>query len=129
MDDPALDPSAHLRALAGLARINHLSGADRVLWHAIRRHCAGRRMAELRVLDVATGAGDVPARLCRRALRAGVRLTLTLCDVSERALERARMRAAATGVDVTAQRRDAVAEPLPTGFDIALCSLFLHHLN
>ncbi len=67
MDEPGLDPERHRQALQGLARINWLSASDRILWHPIRalaRELAGK---PLRVLDIATGGGDVPIRLWQRA--------------------------------------------------------------
>jgi SAM-dependent methyltransferase len=71
----------------------------------------------------------VPLGIARRARRAGVELELTLCDVSPRALDWARQRAVAADLKVDTLVRDATVEPLPGGFDVALCSLFLHHLD
>src|SRR5918912_1375115 len=74
MDQPGLDPRRHAHALRGLARINFWSGSAGILWPdlaALARETAPR---PLRVLDVATGGGDVPIRLWRRARRAGLDL-------------------------------------------------------
>jgi 2-polyprenyl-3-methyl-5-hydroxy-6-metoxy-1,4-benzoquinol methylase len=51
------------------------------------------------------------------------------CDVSGTAVEHARRYAAENRADVTFFQRDVLAEPLPDGFDVITCSLFLHHLN
>ena len=63
MDQPELDAIEHGRALAGLARINALSGSARILWPSLRDLARRKRTDGLRVLDVASGAGDVPIRL------------------------------------------------------------------
>ena len=47
----------------------------------------------LRVLDIATGAGDVPIALAQKAKRAGLQLEIRGVDVSEQALAFARERA------------------------------------
>src|SRR3954454_10429298 len=116
MDRPDLPADRHDRALDGLARLNWWSGSARILWRPIRRRAAKPPGRPLRLLDVACGAGDVLAALAGRARRAGVALQLHGCDISPTALEHARRRAA--GLDVTLDRRDALAGPLPAGFDV-----------
>jgi 2-polyprenyl-3-methyl-5-hydroxy-6-metoxy-1,4-benzoquinol methylase len=128
MDQPGLDPAAHVRALRGLARIKWFSASDRILWRPIAA-LAGRTPGRpLRVLDVATGGGDVPIRLWRRARRAGIALAVSGADVSETALAHARASAARAGADVTFFRLDIVNNDPPDGFDVMTSSLFLHHL-
>jgi SAM-dependent methyltransferase len=124
MDDPALDPAEHRRALAGLARLNRVSGSAGVLWPPVR-DLASELGRTVRVLDVATGAGDVPAGLLRKAAREGVALEVAGCDVSSTAIQQA-------GANCPAGRffvHDALRDPLPMGFDVVTCSLFLHHLG
>lgn len=122
MDDPGLDPAEHRRALAGLARLNWLTGSAGLLWRAMRP-LAGE--LPLRILDVATGCGDVPAALARRARRAGVPIEIQACDISETAIATAKAKAS----DIHYFRHDVLTDPLPTGFDAVTCSLFLHHLS
>jgi len=127
MDDPALGPAEHRRALAGLARLNAISGSDAILWPVLKREAAGRR---LRVLDVATGSGDIPVRLARRARRAGVTLELAGCDVSPLAVAAARERAAAAaGAAIHYFEHDIVRDLLPGDYDVVIASLVLHHLS
>src|SRR5438045_7668560 len=93
MDGPGLDPRRHVQALRGLERINRLSRSSAILWPAIRdlaRESPGRT---LRLLDVATGAGDIPIDLWHRARRAGLTLEIDACDRSEDALAHATQRA------------------------------------
>src|SRR5262245_56528464 len=72
-DDPAIDPTEHRRALAALARINRVSNSVGVLWPSIRK-LAGKLGRTIRVLDIATGSGDVPAGLLAKARRAEIAL-------------------------------------------------------
>ncbi|WP_439621764.1 methyltransferase domain-containing protein [Gemmata sp.] len=124
MDDPGIDPGAHRLALAGLARLNRVSGSAAVLWTPVARlaRTLGR---PVRVLDVATGSGDVPAGLLTKARRAGVSLEVSGCDVSPTAVATA----AANCPDGRFFVHDALRTALPTGFDVVTCSLFLHHLS
>jgi SAM-dependent methyltransferase len=124
MDDPAIDPAEHRRALAALARINRVSNSAGVLW-PIFPVLARELGRPVRVLDVATGSGDVPGRLLARARRAGVALEVSACDVSATAIDEARRRQ--PGIEFFVH--DAIRSRLPNGFDVVSCSLFLHHLD
>src|SRR5207244_4118174 len=100
MDRPDLAPERHFQALRGLERINRWSGSARILWQPIRAHLHQRSAAPVRMLDVATGGGDIPIRLWHRARRAGVPLAIAGCDRSPYAVEYARQRARACQADV-----------------------------
>jgi len=124
MDDPALDPAERRRALAGLARLNRVSDSPGVLWPTLRELARGG--GPVRVLDVATGSGDVPRALAAKAARARMpNVTFAGCDISPTAVEAAN--AAAPGL--TFFVHDALRDPLPAGYDVVTCSLFLHHLS
>jgi len=129
MDDPNLDHRRHAGALAGLARLNAVSGSARILWSPIARLARELRVDTLRVLDVATGGGDVPRAVWRRAARAGLRLEIRGLDASPQALDFARDEAKACGAPIEFAQQDALAEELPAGFDVVMSSLFLHHLG
>ena len=138
MDDPALPPDRHRRALAGLARINRWTGAANLLWPPLERLAAdlGR---PLRVLDVASGSGDIPLSLAGRADRAGVPMDLSGCDISTTAVAEANRKAAeflsgGTGFQAGVPSpnffaHDVLRDPLPAGYDAVICSLFVHHLD
>jgi SAM-dependent methyltransferase len=128
MDEPGLDPARHHLALQGLARINFWSGSARILWPPLAN--LGRRLGRsVRVLDLATGAGDVPIRLWLKARRAGLPLEIEGRDVSPVAVDHARARSVQVGAEVRFAVLDVLAEPLPAGFDAVTSSLFLHHLT
>lgn len=129
MDRPGLPAHQRHEALRGLARLNFLSGSASILWQpllALARRQPGR---PLRVLDLATGAGDVPLRLGRRARKVGIALEVAGCDVSPVAVDYATNLAAHTGVDVRFFVHDVLCGELPSDYDAVVSSLFLHHLE
>ncbi len=139
MDQPGLDDAAHRAALRGLARINAVSRSAALLWPSLAAAWEAKRSAGpphagsaapvLRVLDVACGGGDVAIDLWKRARRLNVRLALTAIDVSQTAVEQARDAARHAGAGIDVVRLDALRDPLPSGFDVAVTSLFIHHLS
>src|SRR5262249_46579907 len=128
MDQPDLAAWAHESALRGLARLNWLAGTTGVLWSAILAAGPVCSHQPPRVLDVATGAGDVPVGLWRRARRAGPDWQFSGCGRSPVAVEHARGLAARAGARVEFIVCDALADELPEA-DAVTCSLFLHHLD
>jgi len=129
MDCPTLAP-AHLEvALRGLERINWWSRSAGILWKPIQRLAREASPRPLRVLDIATGGGDVPIALWRKARRVGIALRIDGCDVNPRAVAYATRRAEAHGADVRFFVLNALEEPLPSGYDAIVCSLFFHHLR
>lgn len=152
MDDPALEPAEHLRALRALALVNRLSLTAGRIWKEVRRQVKARQVEggggpqagshhhpnggeargairPLRILDVACGGGDTVLALGRRARREGVPLEVHGCDVSPVALAYAREQALRQGVEVSFFELDALRSPIPGGFDLVCSSLFLHHLK
>lgn len=133
MDDPSLDEERHAEALRALARINRLSRTAEHIWSGLRRTIVElprrERDEPLRVLDLACGGGDVALALDRMARRRGVAFRVDGCDVNRVALEQARHRAQRKDRDASFFRVDVVAEPLPGGYDVLCCTLFLHHLE
>lgn len=128
MDGPDLDPKLHHAALAGLERINRWSLNARAFWGPIEE-LARERESPLRVLDVASGGGDLVRALVRRARRASLGLEVSGCDLSERAVARATDRAQEEGLPATFTSLDALEDELPTDRDVLTSSLFLHHLD
>ena len=129
MDDPSLDASEHLRALDGLERINRFSFSARHVWSKILPVIRENQNRPLRVLDIATGGGDIPISLYKMASKFGARLEFEACDISARALEFARQRADAEKAQVRFFVHDAVRNSVPEGYDIIVSSLFFHHLE
>ena len=129
MDDPSLEESRHYAALDGLRRINWASASTRLLWSPIRRLAGELNVRKLRVLDIATGGGDVPLRLWRNARRHNLDLDFVAADISPRALEFARAKIEAAGADIELRCLNPLIDDIPEDFDVVMCSLFLHHLG
>ncbi len=129
MDAPELPAPQHRQALDGLRRINQWSRSVRIVWAPIWALARQHRVRALRILDVATGGGDVPMEVWRAARRAGLSLEIAGCDRSPTAVRYARERAAQLNARVTFFELDVLSDPLPSGYDVLMCSLFLHHLD
>ncbi|CAG0987742.1 hypothetical protein PHYC_02117 [Phycisphaerales bacterium] len=127
MDDPSLDEREHRRALRALSLLNRVSAVVSSYAPFVER--LARERGTIRMLDVATGGGDVPVALALLAARRGLRLEMSACDISAVALAQAASHAAQAGVPITLHRCDVLRTPLPSGFDIVTCGLFLHHLD
>jgi 2-polyprenyl-3-methyl-5-hydroxy-6-metoxy-1,4-benzoquinol methylase len=129
MDQPDLPADRHAHALTGLARINFVSRSSAILFRPLAELHRRLGAARLRILDVASGGGDVPVRLWRRAAQAGLDWRIAGCDVSPVAVEHARAHALREQAHVHFFVHDALAAPLPGSYDAVTCSLFLHHLD
>jgi len=130
MDQPDLDLALHHGALAGLTRVNAISGTVAAIWGpiaALAAECPGKT---LRVLDVASGGGDVAIGIALRAQRAGLSVEVDGCDMSDTAIEYASQRARTAGaISARFFKADALGNALPEGYDVICSSLFLHHLE
>ncbi len=129
MDNPALDAQQHSHALEGLERINRWSSSLRIVWPSIRDLARKCRPKSLRVLDIATGAGDLPIALWRRARRSHLPMQVDGCDQSPRAVEHAQARAKQAQAAVNFFKLDIFTDEIPPDYDVILTSLFLHHIE
>ena len=130
MDQPGLAEAEHDAALAGLRRVNLLTTSVGKLWKSLRSLApTDPSQAPLRVLDLASGGGDVAIRLATRARRLNIPMTIHGCDISPTALKVARAASERAGhPEMEFFHHDALRDPLPQGYDVIMCSLFLHHL-
>jgi SAM-dependent methyltransferase len=132
MDDPALAEADHLRALVALGRINALSRTAPRLADGITALSIGESAGatELEVVDVAAGGGDVTIDLARRLGKTGRWRTVSVTgiDISPRAVARATTLAARQGSPVRFILCDVTVDGFPA-CDVAVSSLFLHHLD
>lgn len=126
MDDPACDPAVLARTYDRFALVNAVVSGQRAVYRRwIRPRLDDARTA--RVLDVGTGAGDLPRRLLRWAERDGLRLEIVGIDPDPRAVGFAR-RHAGPGIELreatTAQLRQA-----GESYDAVVSNHVLHHLS
>jgi 2-polyprenyl-3-methyl-5-hydroxy-6-metoxy-1,4-benzoquinol methylase len=129
MDDPALAESLHRQALRGLERVNRISGIASLLWRSIRPLCQRNPQRPLRVFDVGCGGGDISVGVWKKAQRAGFPIQIGGCDISPKALRMSTERARAAGAEAEYVSVDILNDPLPRGWDVMYCSLFLHHFD
>lgn len=128
MDDPSLNADEHRRALAGLARLNGLAHSADLIWKPLAR-LAREWPRPVSLLDLATGSGDLPLALARRASACGLDLRIHACDVSPVAIARARKRAQRHPAPIEFFQADVRLDWPEGEWDVVTCSLFLHHLS
>ncbi|MFZ4573743.1 MAG: methyltransferase domain-containing protein [Phycisphaerales bacterium] len=127
MDSPDLPRPDVDAALRGLARLNRLSNAPGILWRAIKPFTRpGDRVS---LLDIATGSGDVPIAVARRAARSGVVIDLSLADLRPEMRAAAAQNAASANIPARTLAFDAVRDAIPESCDFITASLFTHHLS
>lgn len=123
-------PDSLAHNLRDIRRVNRFAGGTAVVL---------RRLPELlvdiphggtvSVLDLATGSGDIPRALVRWGAHAGYDMRLLATDVSDDVLTVAR-RETAGEPRIIIEASDARALPYrDDAFDIAVCSLALHHFT
>jgi ubiquinone/menaquinone biosynthesis C-methylase UbiE len=117
--------------LRDIRRANIFGLGTWVVKHHLEKLLAGHT-GTLRVLDIATGSGDIPEELFRWAARRGIELTVVLTDISEEILGVARERINRVGFGTSSSFAvcDAGSLPFPdASFDVVACSLAFHHLS
>ncbi|PYP72134.1 MAG: hypothetical protein DMD41_10175 [Gemmatimonadetes bacterium] len=129
LDDPRADPALVRAELRDIQRLNAMFGGTRAVVNACERifDRVGRRDAgcgmRWTLLDVGTGAGDIPLAVRRIARRYGIELDLLGIERIPAAAGLAR------AAGVTTILADGDALPLaPRSVDVVLASQVLHHL-
>lgn len=124
LDDPTADPVAVTETLRNIVRSNRWFGGMAAVLHGCRRLLAGVAPGTtLSLLDLGTGAGDLPTAAMLWAARRGIRLAPV-------GLERSRVAAGvASAAGVPCAVGCAGAPPVrEKGVDLVLLSQVLHHL-
>ncbi|QDU78602.1 hypothetical protein Pla110_03060 [Polystyrenella longa] len=129
MDQPGLDEREHQQALAGLKRVNWISGSSSMLWPPLRQLAQEHPDRPLKVLDVASGGGDVVINLAQRAKQEQIPMEFSGSDISPVAVDYATRQATERDLSIPFHRWDVLKEPVPGEYDVIMCSLFLHHLR
>ena len=129
MDNPSLDQREHFHALDGLQRLNRWTKLIDLVWRPIEQMARENPASSLRILDIATGSADVPIQLAQRAERRGIRLEVEASDISPQAIQFAEDNSQKSKVSIKFHHLDVLSEPIPDGYDVIMCSTFLHHLT
>jgi len=118
LDTDAGTPREVAASLRDLQMFNQFFGGVRTSANMVRRAIGERTGAAISLLEVAAGAGYVPAQI-RRRLAPQLDLTITLLDRARTHLNGNRRAVAG----------DALALPFAdSSFDLVSCNLFVHHL-
>jgi hypothetical protein len=125
LDDPAADPETVRQSLRNIARANRWFGGAAAVRHGLERVLRGvPRGRPLTLLDMGTGAGDVPRRVVRWARRRGYPLRPVGLELNRTAA------AMAWRAGVPCAVACAGAPPMrEKSVDIVLVSQVAHHLT
>jgi ubiquinone/menaquinone biosynthesis C-methylase UbiE len=128
--DGVLDPEILAGNLADMARANRWLGGTALSRRALVALLVnGRRPKEISLLDIGTGAGDIPAALARWVRARGVAVSIEAVDPRQEVLDVARSRLAG-GLDVQLTQASGQRLPQADGsVDIAHLSLVVHHAD
>jgi 2-polyprenyl-3-methyl-5-hydroxy-6-metoxy-1,4-benzoquinol methylase len=112
--------------LANLRSFNRWFGSYRLVRHFLQRWF--RPNGKARILDVATGSGDIPRLIVDHARRQNVSVQIDAIDQQESTIEIARrLSAAYSEIDFSCAN---LFEWNPSeGYNIVFCSLTLHHFT
>lgn len=132
-----LDAPGHSReTLAGnfrdIAFLNRWFGGWNLTDKCLQPFLPNTRPVTVTLLDLASGAADVPLALARRWQNRGVNLKITALDIDPAIVELATEAARRENVsDFEAIAADAFAYPFAEGptFDFVTCSLAFHHFS
>jgi ubiquinone/menaquinone biosynthesis C-methylase UbiE len=130
MDDLSLDGPPMKELLNDLCRVNKWLGGNRITIDGITKLLNAQSKREtITILDVGCGDGEMLRACARYGDSAGLTLQLIGVDANENILNEAKERSRDLE-NISFKRMDVFSEELvEVDFDIALCSLFLHHFS
>jgi ubiquinone/menaquinone biosynthesis C-methylase UbiE len=129
LDAPQVDEATLVRNLADIRRINALLGWTQYAARFVVRSVLAEGKTQFSLLDVAAGSADIALAIARRAQARGLASSIVVSDLSEQVLQVA-AKACAGVAGVQIERQDALDLRYPDcAFDIALCTLALHHFD
>jgi ubiquinone/menaquinone biosynthesis C-methylase UbiE len=129
LDADEIDPVALRRNLRDIRRINAILGWTALAVRSVARYVRVHCPAGFTLLDVASGSADIPLAIARWAARSGMPARIVASDISPAVVTVAREQAARMP-SISVACCDALALPYAAGsFDIALCTLALHHFE
>ena len=114
------------RDLERLRQLNRWFGSYHVVSTFMRRWIASG--AKMRVVDLATGSGDIPRLLVDHARKIGAQIEIDAVDQQPATLEIARS-LSAEYPEISYHTANILEWDCAQGYDIALCSLVLHHFS
>lgn len=126
MDRPQPVTAELVSDLRNLRQLNRHFGSHALITHFLRRWI--QPGAQLRVLDLATGSGDIPRLVVDHAREVGATVTVEAIDQQSSTLEIARG-LSADYPEIDFKQGDVLTFGEDEQYDIVLCSLALHHFD
>jgi len=126
MDRPQPVSTELGRDLERLRQLNRWFGSHRLVSIFMRRWILPG--VQLRVIDLATGSGDIPRFVVDHARRMGAQIEIDAVDQQPATLEIAR-RFSAEYPEISYHAANVLEWDCAQGYDISLCSLALHHFS
>jgi 2-polyprenyl-3-methyl-5-hydroxy-6-metoxy-1,4-benzoquinol methylase len=126
MDRPQPVTAELASDLRNLRELNRHFGSHALIMHFLRRWI--QPGAQLRVLDLATGSGDIPRLVIDHAREVGAKVTVDAIDQQSSTLEIARG-LSADYPEIDFKEGDVLSFGEDGQYDIVLCSLALHHFD
>ncbi|HEY7355203.1 MAG TPA: methyltransferase domain-containing protein [Ktedonobacterales bacterium] len=127
LDTPGIDGCLLAESLRDLSRLGALLGWTRLAVRDVARIATRQRLQTFSVLDVGTGAANVPIALASWARSQQRELAMIASDISEPMLAVARANCASYP-EICLERQNALAlSYADQSFDVVLCQGVLHH--
>ena len=126
MDRPQPVTAELVSDLRNLRQLNRHFGSYALITHFLRRWI--QPGAQLRVLDLATGSGDIPCLVVDYARQTGAKVTVEAIDQQSSTLEIARGLSAGYP-EIDFKQGDVLSFGEGGQYDLVLCSLALHHFT
>jgi SAM-dependent methyltransferase len=126
MDRPQPVTAELASDLRNLRKLNRYFGSYRLIEHFLRRWIQPRD--PLRILDLATGSGDIPRLIVDYARSTGADVTVKAVDQQPSTLEIAR-RLSGDYPEIEFFEGDILSFGESGAYDVVFCSLALHHFD
>ncbi len=126
MDRPEASRQELESSLRSLRGLNRYFGSYGLVRHFLRRWI--KRGDQLRLLDLATGSGDIPRLVADHARAIGAKIEIVAIDFQPTTLQIAQ-RFTADYPEISFQQADVLTFQSEEPFDIVTCNLALHHFS
>ncbi len=129
LDAPGVDDRLVAGSLRDLSRMGNLLGWTRMAVRDVARVVAQQRLHTFSVLDIGTGAANIPIALAQWARQQQREAQFTASDISEQMLAVARANCASFP-EIHLEYQNALAlSYADQSFDLVLCQGVLHHFS